>query len=297
MSTAMNMALMVVAMPLVFILMAMRAQIRIWAVMTGSCWLPYAQEAEPTKSWDVVKTLELSQFTSELEMGNVYMYVTIFIFGRLCIFFLQDAPKEYQFALKLAGLQGVYLYVIIGAFRALGNLAVAVLATTESYAYVSAVIRDKALTQLAPVFTVATLLCVYNMMVLSKMSDIKKYLVSPNLKFQATRALVLIAQIQLQVLTGLTVGSSMYLAVQSLPEKFPQFADKIPDVDNWHLSLPRAQLWHTSLLQFECLLVVLVNRCVWHASTDYADPKPQNVAVSDGPLGEKLLSKAKAGEA
>jgi len=295
MSTQMNMVLLVIAMPLVFILMAMRAEIRIWAVMTGSAWLPYHDMPSPPKTWEVVKTLEMSTYTSDLEMGNFFQYITIFAFGRLCVFYLQDAPSEYRYALKLAGLQGVYLYVIFGAIRSIGNLAVAVLGTSKEYSYLSAVLRDKALTQIGPIFSVATLLCVYNMFVLGKMSDIRAHLGSANLKFQATRFLVLVAQIQLQVLMGLCVGSKLYQAAQKLPPKYEHI------VESWHLSTYRAQLMHAALLNFECLFVVLFNRCVWRASADYGDEPSKetkareprsDIAVADcskPPLRERLL--------
>mmetsp|Transcript_143743 Transcript_143743/g.374353 ORF Transcript_143743/g.374353 Transcript_143743/m.374353 type:complete len:442 (+) Transcript_143743:73-1398(+) len=293
MSTQVNMILLVIAMPLVFILMAMRAEIRIWAVMTGSAWIPYHEVSPPTTTWKVVRTLEMSTYTSDLELGNFFQYITIFAFGRLCVFYLKDAPAEYRKALKLAGLQGVYLYVIFGAVRSIGNLAVAVLGASEEYSYLSATLRDKTLAQIGPVFSVATLLCVYNMFVLGKMSDIRAHLGSANLKFQATRFLVLISQIQLQVLMGLCVGSKLYQAAQKLPPKYSGI------VESWHLSTYRAQLMHAALLNFECLFVVLFNRCVWRSSADYGDevkaqtsarePRPEFANAAEPPLCERLL--------
>jgi len=261
-----NIVLLVIAMPLVFILMAVRAEIRSLAVMTGSAWLPYHGQDPPAKSWEEVKSLELATYTTDLEVANFFQYVTIFAFGRLCVYYLQDAPTEYRKALKLAGLQGVYLYVFFGAFRAIGNLVIALLGEIDKEdrkAAAAAVLRDKVMTQVGPVFTVATLLCVYNMLILGSMSDIKRHLGSANLKFQGVKALVLISQIQIQVLMGLCAGSPLYQAAEKLPAKYQD------EIHSWHFSPYRAQLMHASLLCYECLAVVLFNRCVWSSNTDY----------------------------
>merc|ERR1719469_270013 len=112
---------------MVFILMAMRAEIRIWAVMTGSAWLPFHNGPQPpAKTWEVVKTLEMATFTTDLELAGFFQYLTIFSFGTLCVGYLYHAPQQYRFALKFAGLQGVYLYAGFGVIRSLATFAAAV---------------------------------------------------------------------------------------------------------------------------------------------------------------------------
>lgn len=263
MSTEMNMVLLVIGIPIVFIVMAMRAEIRVWAVMTGSAWLPYQNVFPATTTWEVVKTLEMGTFTTDLELAGFFQYLTIFSFGQLCVGYLRNAPKQYQYALKWAGLQGVYLYVIFGALRSLGTLVAAVVAENPEHDYAATLIREKVLHFIGPIFTAATMLCVYNMMIIGKMEDVRARLGSANAKFQGTRALLLVSQIQLQVLTAVTVGSPLYLQAQKAPPPF----NKI--LENWDFSMYRAKLLHAALLNVECLLVVLFNRYVWRSSYDY----------------------------
>jgi len=288
MSLEMNMVLVVIAMPLVFIVMAMRAEIRIWAVMTGSAYLPYLKETSPSMTWEEVKAAEMALYTSDIEMGSFFVFITILYFARLCTNYLRQAPAEYQFTLKWAGLQGVYLYVIFGAIRSLANVAIAFLDAMPHFAYKVQLhaLQGKVLDKVTPVYQVATLLCVYNMIILCRMQDIKARLGNANLKFQATRILVLLAQFQLQILVGLTVGSSLYMAAQKLPPQYEQY------VKNWHLSVPRAQLMHAALLNVECFLVAVFNRCVWPAGMDYgavAKAREGKASLS-GSLQEQLLT-------
>lgn len=261
-----NMVLLVVAMPIVFIVMAMRAEIRIWAVMTGSAFEPMKARGT-SDDWIDIKKKELSAYTGDIEMCGCFVYITIFCFGRLCTSYLRNAPPQYQTALKFAGLQGVYLYVIFGFLRGISNIVVAIAGDYDKYAYIASLLQDKVLVQIQPVFTVATVLCVYNVIVICGMNDIKKHLGNANLKFQGVRFLVLVAQIQLLVLQAVTKGSKLYQNVEKLP---PRFSDMI---HSWDFSTYRAMLMHAALLNFECLLVVVFQRCAWRAnrSWDYAD--------------------------
>lgn len=264
-----NLILMVIAMPLVYIIMAMRSEIRALAVMTGSAWLPH--QGEGADQWVSVQTLELGAYTSNLEVANFFQYITIFCLGRLCVKYLADAPSEYRSALTLAGLQGVYLYVAFGMLRSVVNLALSVLKArhAERAALITA-LQSKGLAFISPVFTVATLLCVFNMLVICRMADIKKRLGNANLKFQGTRFLVLVSQIQLQVLLGFCVGSSLDEAAEKyLPGQYQEM------IHSWGFSTYRSQLLHSCLLCFECLAVVVFHLCVWSPQLDYNVREPE----------------------
>jgi len=228
-------------------------------------------------TWDVIKTLEMGTYTTDLEIANIFQYWTIWVFGRLCVFYLKDAPTEYRWALNWAGLQGVYLYVIMGTVRSCFTLAIAILGEFGLHKdnVTIATLREKVMSQVGPVFTVATLLCVFNMYVLGKMADIRANLGSANLKFQATRGLVLISQIQLQVLMGLTVNSSLYNTIVEHENALPQQYQHV--VQDWDLSPYRAKLMHAALLNYECLLVVLFNRWVWGTRMDFTDADAREV--------------------
>merc|ERR1719311_1362815 len=77
------------------------------------------------------------------------------------------------------------------------------------------------------------------------------------MQFQATRALLLIGQIQPKVLLALSVGSNLYRTCEKLPAPFSSV------VAHWNLSSYRARLLHVSLLSFECLLIVVYHHFVW----------------------------------
>lgn len=284
--------LVVIAMPLMFILFAMRAEIRIWAVMTGSCWLPYVKDRPASITWEKVRDAEMALYHSDIEMASFFVFITINTFARLCTNYLTDAPAAYRFTLKWAGLQGVYLYVIFGAIRSLSNVVISLLVgLPQMAAYKAKLLSTQAqiLDKSDPVFMVATVLCVYNMIILCRMEDIKKKLGNANLKFQATRILVLLAQFQMKILIGLTVGSKIYELLMHLPPKYAVHVD--PLLKSWHLSVPRAQLLHAALLNIECLFVALFNRCAWPASTDYgADEKRTAAAREIAPVDEEASS-------
>merc|ERR1712117_902416 len=112
------------------------------------------------------------------------------------------------------------------------------------YAMIGALVQEKVLAFIGPIFTVSTIQCVYNMMIICRMDDVKAKLGNANMKFQATRALVLIAQIQQGVLLGLVVGGPIYTQLQK--PSMPEFVQR--QVQDWRLSPYRAKLMHAALL-------------------------------------------------
>mmetsp|Transcript_60337 Transcript_60337/g.127788 ORF Transcript_60337/g.127788 Transcript_60337/m.127788 type:complete len:449 (+) Transcript_60337:69-1415(+) len=272
-----SLVLLVIALPLVFIIMAMRSEIRALAVMTGSAWTPH-HDMDDGADWEEVKTLELAMYRMNLEVANFFQYMTIFLFGRLCVRYLRAVPAEYRTTLMTAGLQGVYLYVFAGICRCIANMVMAVLGEEKDSwrQYQMEQIKSKIMPKVEPVFTVATILCVINMLIICRMSEIKKSLPSANLKFQGVRILVLISQIQMQVLLGLKVGGQFYnLVTEHLPDKYQGW------VKYWDLSEYRAELLHACLLCYECLLVAIFNSCFWSTKIDYAAARELQAAEDD----------------
>merc|ERR1712032_314976 len=185
---------------------------------------------------------------------------------------------------------GVYFYVLIGVGRTLGDFTAAVLSENKKYAYMAEQLQEKGLDKIAPIFAVSTLLCIYNMRIIAKMQDVTLHLGNASLKFNSTRVLLLISQIQLQVLTGLTAGSDLYEKAASLPPPYDHV------VKDWHFSVYRAKLLHASLLSFECLIVVIFNRLAWRpteaqylADFQWDDEGVAPVAAPSGytPLADK----------
>lgn len=280
-----NMVLLVIAMPTVFIVMAMRGEIRMWAVMTGSAWLPYvkleSQMENPLTNWTEVKTLQLATYTTDLELASTFQYYTVWSFGQLCASYFLRAPLEYRQALTWAGLQGVYFYVLIGVVRSVGDFVVTVLSESKDpgKAFLAQQLQEKVLNQIGPVFTVGTMLCVYNMYIIAKMKDVTDHLGKASLKFQATRVLLLVSQIQLQVLIGITAGSKLQQAIEKLPAPLNQTADYL------HLSVYRAKLLHASLLGFECLAVIIVNRFMWDPNDEILFMEDDDDSTKDNGSG------------
>lgn len=277
-SKEMNCVLLVVAMPIVFVVMSMRAEIRMWSVMTGSAWLPYRKmvlEGEtPPRGWEEVAMLEIGAFRTNLELAGFFQYITIWNLGKLCISYLRKAPQQYRSTLRFAGLQGVYLYVTFGCLRSIGLFAQALFQQNPKHTLEATEIQKKVLAFVGPIFTVATLLCVLNMVIICKMADVTDRLGSANMKFQATRSLLLISQIQPQVINMLIVSEGIPTA-----DALAGHVDKIPGwvlhiFANLNLSPYRAQLLHAALLNFECLAVVLWNRATWSANFDYEREDP-----------------------
>merc|ERR1719198_2284797 len=96
------------------------------------------------------------------------------------------------------------------------------------------------------------------MLILGKMTAVKKALGNVNVKFNATRALLLIGQGQMMVLQSATTANANY-------DKIMAFLHKLPGLENlaWNFNIDQARLLNSSLLCFECLLIAVMNSRVW----------------------------------
>merc|ERR1712150_138254 len=126
--------------------------------------------------------------------------------------------------------------------------------------------------KLGIIFTFVTLLCMANMIMVSKTRDIRDCLGNANLKFLGTRLVLLIAQIQPQVLNAVTKGSSLYTSVHTkvlpvLEEKFPKL-DVIKYFSYWTFSERQADLAHVCLLNVEGLIVVIATLLFWRLTEE-----------------------------
>jgi len=79
-----------------------------------------------------------------------------------------------------------------------------------------------------------------------------------NLKFNATRALLLIGQGQAMALASVTTESAKYAKIMNI-------LHKIPGLENlaWDFNMQQARLLHSSLLCLECFIIAWVNTRVW----------------------------------
>merc|ERR1711990_1030203 len=117
---------------------------------------------------------------------------------------------------------------------------------------------------------------------MGKMETVSAEVGGVNSKFNATRFLLLIGQGQQVVLTAVTTSNPMYDQVIRVIHKLsPTLAGL-----EWHFSNYQALLLNSSLLCYECLLVVIANYFVWK---DAVRDKELAIAPKAGGAKEPLL--------
>jgi len=236
-----DMVLLVIAMPAVSTIMAVRSVSRMWMVMRGADTLENGGAQ-----------MDESLYLENLEFSNVAQFYVVFEFTQLCMTFLAEAANaEYQWAMRFAGFQGVYFWVGCGAIRSIFDFVVAFLRAHPSFSAVVGIplqavldLQILVLEKISTVFSVLTLICVYNMFVICKLSYIKDALGNASLKFMGMRLLLIISVIQPKVLSKLAEY---------------QFHDLTED---------NARILHASLLSIECLVVVCFNFYAWEIDID-----------------------------
>lgn len=232
-----DMVLLVIAMPAVFIVMSVRSTQRMWMIMRAS-------------DTGKMERIDLALFTENLELASVCQYYIVFVFSQLCMVFIkkEESSKEIQWAMQFAGFQGVYAWVIVGTFRCIFDFGVALLGAHEDFFGIdSAKLQEKSVLveeKVSTVFSVLTLMCVYNMAIICKLKYVKDNLGNASMKFLGTRFLLLVGQMQLQII----------MRISAAREQLPF----LPDLSEF-----RVRLLHSSLMSIECLIVVLFNWYAW----------------------------------
>jgi len=241
-----DMVMLVIGMPAIFIVMAVRSTDRMWMVMAGQ-WNPPNFPA----------SVDMALFVENLEAASVFQYYTVLAFSTLCLTCLRSADREMRFAMKYTGFQGVYAYCLIGAVKSTVTFAVAFIRAHpkifkqwfEPHDLLQK--SDIAMEKVDTAFLVVTILCIYNMAMICKLSHVKKVLGKASVKFLATRTLLLISQVQLKII------------MQFASPSMTSMAKRIPFLANWHLSVYQGYLMPSTLLTYECLLLVAFNLIVW----------------------------------
>lgn len=276
--------------PLIFIVMSMRSLIRIWTVMTGSAYHPGAD-------WDEVVRLELATYQMDLELGVAFQFYACLMFGLLCTSFLRHSEmvvarsdgsthgslEEYMTPVAYASVQGVYAFVFIGVLRTVFDITVTYLSEMPEYHEKAELIQNQVLSKVATIFSFVTLLCMLNMVLISKVPDIERGLRNANPKFLGVRLLLLITQIQPQVLQGITVGSPLYKTLNENAKKLhieEMFA-------KWTFTPKQALLAHAAALNYECLLVAILTYCMWRLRPE------QKKALMTTPGGSSAVARAR----
>mmetsp|Transcript_50211 Transcript_50211/g.101027 ORF Transcript_50211/g.101027 Transcript_50211/m.101027 type:complete len:460 (-) Transcript_50211:357-1736(-) len=262
-TTRMNWLLLVVTMPVMFCVCSMRATCRILAIMTGKA------HGHDTLQWPRVQTIEFAMYTSDLELAALFQFSTVYAFARICgsvlsdrAFFKGEAAgedaQEYILTIKTAGFLGVWAFVAVGMVRCIFTFITAEVEQFESFEAMANKLQETALQSVSTVFSAITLLCVVNMFIICRMSIITDKLQKANQKFMGTRLLLLAGEIQAKIIAAFTVNSALYNHVEKHAQKlnFP--------IHKWNLTDEQSHLLHLSLLNFECLVVVIYNLVAWY---------------------------------
>jgi len=274
-----------ILLPGVFILMAIRAEIRILELMTGSA---VTSKEMNRYDWpERARWLE-STYVADLEVAMAFQFVTVVAFGLLCSSYfgiteavsdlrknvntianiygerrdedktimeafrlakekLHETAQQSAFQLTWAGLQGIWAYCVLGVVRCLLAILIQVLRQQHKQT-LHDYFQDTVAKNLSISFSFFTFVCIGNMIILLKMPELTK----PNalgknasLKFLACRALLLISQMQVIV---------------------------IKIIDHWvKLGETRGYLCNACLLTVECFLIAIWNIFAWQAPRDAED--------------------------
>mmetsp|Transcript_57897 Transcript_57897/g.130537 ORF Transcript_57897/g.130537 Transcript_57897/m.130537 type:complete len:437 (-) Transcript_57897:226-1536(-) len=265
----------VVGMPLIFIVMSMRATIRQWAVMTGSAWLPYSHlnlsHDEAVEQWAEVKAAEQSTWTQDLEVAMGFQFFAIWSFGQVCSDSLRkmfrEEEAESRGVMMQLGILGLHAFVAIGLVKAILSVALAILSANPHNEAMLMPLQKAFEEKVGPMFIFATALAMANMFFLGKVSAVKEAVPKTNKKFMATRILLLIGQGQMTVLHMATNDHGQ-------KSKLIEYIHRIPWEPlhslQWTFNANQARLLHSSLLCYECLVIVMVNYLFWHQSESTA---------------------------
>jgi len=249
-----DMLLFIIAMPAVYIIMSMRSTSRMWMVMRGfhtdtpvdAVGNPIVPDARVLTD----ATTDLALYKENFELASICQYWTVFVFSQLCVSFLneQKAPENMKKAMGLVGFQGVYAWCIVGAIH---SVVLFTLAYSHNFSFTAAQLHKvhTAESKIGMMASAMSLLCTYNMLVICKLDYMKRSLPRPSMKFNGTKMLLLLGPNQLKVLSAFT-------------------ASKNPFAQSFDLSTERAMLIHSSLMCFECLVVVLLNFYAWEIDVD-----------------------------
>jgi len=289
-------------MPAFFLVMALRAEIRVLQVMTGNRWAEVLPEHRPHASWEQVELTYGSLYITNLEAGSMFQYLTVWAFAVLCCRYLnlehmlqqvqekldnislemhpdqdpREANKEFMEKLNEAndeqhrslvfgGLQGIWAYILVGMARSVFDITAAIL-KVHGWNQQAIELQRLVLTQLSPIFAFTAAMCVYNSIVIFSMKAIRDESAFGKfaaIKFAGTRALLLIAQFQPVILRR--GGEQLF-----------------------GFSQAQQRLMNTCLLIMECLCVALFNMWSFRVSQVGAGMRPGSLKSSEVEIKAQL---------
>jgi len=297
-SARMNWLLLILSMPVMYAASSIRAQSRIWALATGKA------TGGLEKDWKHVEAYELSLYRQDLELGAVFQFASVYAFARLCSSFMVDngltkltrsarelnaRPSgeetdkiavmlgEYKTIIQYACFLGVWAFVIVGVFRSVFAFGISeALLYCQAERHNLAKLQHRGMEALTTVLAALAILCVVNMAIICNMQVIQRPLGNPNMKFFGTRALLIAGEVQSRLIDAFTTDKALYQTARQYVQVFDQFTVSL---SRWKFSIVQARLFHLSLLNLECLCVVVFNFIAW--STQVEDLESSGILAPD----------------
>jgi hypothetical protein len=263
--------LIVIGAPQVFVLFFLRALVRQWEVMTWSfCWRQWGAQGECPDA-DATRFLVRDECKLDMYFAQTFQFLAMWEFGQLCGHFLGDSRiiwhegtgtqtngarrrssnvtimKEYRSNMKWAAALALYAFAGIGMAKSVVEFGMTVVLNMRPDLSVQLSEKmDVFQKKVNTVFGFATILCVINMFLISKLEPLKQAMgANINYKFHGTRTMLLVLQIQPQVLDFFTIKAK---------PKNPWWT---------FLHEDQAILLNVTLVLYWCLLVSVASVIFW----------------------------------
>jgi hypothetical protein len=271
--------LVILGVPMVFIVMSMRGLIRAWAVMTGSyCWFRYSDPCgDDTEKIQNLKSGYEALGTMDMELATAFQYFAMWEFASLCGWFMgdkrltwqggnptddQQVMREYRLTVRRVSILAVYAFVVVGMFKSVFDLVIVVLLQVlPQYGLMENSVVQLVDAKASTMFMFATILCVINMFLISKMRPLQDALGNVTLKFHGTRMMLLVTQIQPKLLNAITADTDVFLKLQGIAQKHSETV--YSKMQEWTFNDEQAALTNMSLVLCWCFLIATFNACSW----------------------------------
>jgi len=261
-------------------------------------------------TWQEIKALEMATYDANLQVASAFQFFAVGCFTQLCSEALkaivsygvthenrhalrrlptirtQQLRRKDSFILRCLALGGLWLFAFFGILKAVVTLIIGMVTSDrENVRLVQPIYAI--MKKLDPVFVFTTVLSVIYMIMLGKMDVIKNKFPEANMKFHATRALLLVSQVQFSVLQWFTTENGTSQLSDVLHSITTNVTSPTLHKIERHITCPgfgihQARLWHSSLLCFECLIVAIVNLIVWNRDDDDDDDDDDDVGGGGG---------------
>jgi len=306
--------LLIFILPTLYVASALRGNIRIWSLLTGN------GEAHLTEPWEHVTMVAIEMYKTDMEVANFLQYVAVWSFAALCGLFisehflsfenhgllsqsssseLKSLKDELQMVIQWPAFIGVWGFIVVGLIQSASCFTVSEMMQHERYKDAAIKAQGALESVLKPILATFTILAVINMVMLSSVKIVRDKLGNANLKFNGTRILIIVGNIQSSVIAMFTKGSKLYEAALSNRAMLDaKVFSRLPfdfQISDFEFSLEKGYLLHVSLLLLECLLVVCMNILFWldfdlhnvqHVGAD--EHSERNELFDEGKLNDEL---------